>query len=190
VIHITSINFNDLIKAAGDAGFDALPAGTYDVVVDTAAHKTASSGKEMITAQFKVENGPYASKSVFSQFVLSPDNANALSFWFRHMNAMGLGESYFQANPPLERVAADLTGRRCRVTLSIRQWQGQDRNQVDVVLPPLSNGQAPAVPSPAGNTVPAPAVSAVAVPGPPVPNVPATPALASSIPPPPDDLPF
>ncbi len=86
MISITGVNFGDLLKAAGDAGFSVIPAGAYDVVVDSASHKQVSGGaKEAIAVQFKVESGPYAGQSVFNNFVLSPDNANALAFFFRHM---------------------------------------------------------------------------------------------------------
>jgi hypothetical protein len=200
---MTNINFSDMLKAAGDAGFSVLPAGTYDAVVDTASNKQVSGGeKEAIAVQFKVENGPNAGQSCFNNFVISPDNANALAFFFRHMAALGLNEQYFQSNPPLQRVAADLIGRRCRIKVSIRQWQEQDRNQVDGILPPIGDAQAPAMPG----TSPALPVPSSAVPGPPIPNqlthgipvppapvVPDTPLPAPTIIPPPpgdDDLPF
>jgi hypothetical protein len=197
---VTSVNFSDMLRAAGEAGaaFEALPAGQYDVVVDTAVSKPTSTGKDSISVSYKVTTGPYAGRNCFTQFVLSPDKPTALSFFFRHMAAMSLGENYFQSNPPLERVAADLIGRQCRVTLSVRQFQGQDRNQVDQVLPPVGNAQAP-VTSPAPSTSPAPQVTGSgAVKPPAVPNVPAVPATvpntpAITPPPPPpadDDLPF
>jgi Protein of unknown function (DUF669) len=204
---MTSVNWSDLKTTADDAGFEPLPANDYDVVIDTAAAKQASSGKNMISVQFKVESGPYQGRSLWNQFVISPENANALAFFFRHMAALGLNSEYFKAEPPLERVAADLIGRRCMVKVSIRQWQGQDRNQVDAVAPPAGGpGAAPAVsvtgaaapgitprttPGPVPSVAPAPSVS-------PAPSV--TPAAASkpaSPPPPPapagtasDDLPF
>jgi len=207
VIPITNINFGDMLNAAKEAGFSVLPAGDYDVVIDTANHKQVANGdKEAIAVKFKVENGPNAGQSVFNNFVLSPDNANALAFFFRHMNALGLTENYFTSNPPLERVAADLIGRRCRIKVSIRTWADQERNQVDSVLPPLGSHQVPPVPSPGASISPMPGVPSSAVPGPPVPNpltvnipvppapvVPSAPAPAPGIIPPPpgeDDLPF
>lgn len=195
---MTSVNFSDMLKAASEApGFSALPPGEYDCVVDSANVKQVSDGaKSAIAAQFKVENGPYQGQSCFNQFTLSPENPNALAFFFRHMGAMGLDKDYFAANPQLERVASDLVGRRCRVRVSIRQWQGQDRNQVDAVLPPSGSVRVPPVPSPAAPTSPVPSVPSNAVPVPPVPPVPTAPPApkppASHVVPPPvdDDLPF
>lgn len=195
---MTSVNWNDLQKAAGEAGFDPVPAGTYDVIIDNAAAKPTNTGKQMVAVQFKVESGPYAGKVIFNQFVLSPENPNALAFFFRHMNAIGLSSEYFSTNPPLERVAADLTGRRCRVSVSIRRWNDTDRNNVDAVAPPLG-GPAASPPPPPPGSAPAPSVtpapstssSPAPAPAPPVPPA-ASPSSAPATPPPPslDELPF
>ena len=214
MIVISNINWAELQQAAGEAGFDAVPAGMYDVIVDTASTKAASSGKNMIVVRFKIENGPEAGKSVFNQFVLSPENANALAFFFRHMAAMGLSEAYFQSNPPLERVAADLTGRRCRIQVSIREWNGSDRNNVDSVAPPAGGpAAAPTLPPPGlghfsaapsvtpGVTAPSGAPAVPSIPGvPPItpaaskPAAPAAPAVPATTPPPPpafdEEMPF
>lgn len=179
---MTFVNFSDMLKAAGEApGFTVIPAGDYDVVVDTASHKTTSSGKESIAVQFKVENGPHASASLFWQAVLSPENPNALAFWFRHMAALGLTEAYFQANPPLPRVAADLIGRRCRVAVGIRQWEKQDRNEVKSVMPSDGNGPPP---PPAAGTPGVPSVTPSASPraSSPAPAIPGVPAVPPAMP--------
>lgn len=147
---MTTINWNDLRKSADDAGFSTLPAGEYDVVVDSATVKKSSSQKDMISCAFSVESGPHAGRKLFNQFVISPENATALGFFFRHMASFGLDSDYFGKNPPLEQVAGDLEGRRCRVTASIREWQGQERNQVDKILPPADGKTLPDVPPHAG----------------------------------------
>lgn len=140
---MTSINWNDLRKSADDAGFSVLPNGEYDSVVETAEAKKSSSGKDMISCRFTVEAGPHAGRKVFNQFVISPENATALGFFFRHMASFGLDSSYFEKSPALEQVASDLSGRRCRVTVSTREWNGQERNQVEKILPPADGQAAP-----------------------------------------------
>lgn len=203
---MTTLNWADLRKAAGEATIDAVPAGEYDVIVESGTVKPTSSGKDSIAVKFKIESGPRAGGGIFNNFVLSPENPNALKFFFQHMSALGLGDEYFAANPPLERVAADLTGRRCRVKVSIREWNDTKRNQVDMVLPPVTGPGhmlTPPVPSPGGvpPVSPAPAVPRDAVPGPPAPPVPPVPPVAAApaplaatppaVPSPPeDDLPF
>jgi hypothetical protein len=127
------VNFNDLLKAADDAGFSVVPANEYEAEVATAEAKTTSGGKNQIVVRFKIIAGPQAGKSVFNNFVISPDNANALGFFFRHMAAMGLEREYFAANPPLSQAAAQLIGRKVTITVSIEQWNGQDRNRVNAI---------------------------------------------------------
>lgn len=143
---MSSINWGDLRKAADDGGFEALPPNEYDVYVAKAEAARTSSDKDMVKVQFKVETGPNAGKTVFNQFVISPDNANALGFFFRHMAALGLNDAFFASNPSIEQLAASLENRRCRIRVSIRKWQEQERNNVDAILPPSSGSAAPATP--------------------------------------------
>jgi hypothetical protein len=142
-----TFNWDDLTKAADDAGFEAVPAAEYDVIVAQAdvAKTSGNNGapKDQIKVKFKIESGPHAGKVLFNNFVLTTDNPNALAFFFRHMAALGLTRDYFQGGPTLPTVAQALVGRRCRVKVSIRFWDEQERNQVDKVLPPLGGAGAP-----------------------------------------------
>lgn len=196
-----TVNWSDLQKAAGDAGFEPVPAGTYDVIIKSTKATQSTSGKDMIKVTFKVENGPYSGRQLFNQFVISPDSANALAFFFRHMSALGLKDAYFATGPSLEQVAKELENRRARVKVSISQWQGQDRNQVDGVMPPADGVEkgdpgavstptpslpSPSTPAPAAAptpTLPAPAATPQVTPAvapdptPPAPVMPAPPEL-------------
>jgi hypothetical protein len=190
---MASINWQDLQKAAGDAAFTPVPVGVYDVYVDTAEATQSSTGKDMIKVTFKVQNGPHEGRGIFNQFVISPDSANALAFFFRHMAALGLDEAFFAVNPPLETVAATLVGRTCRVKVGIREYQGQDRNEVQQVLPATAGTAtttppAPAqLPTPAANQPAAPAVS-TSQPSPAAPTAP--PASPAPVAPASPELPF
>jgi hypothetical protein len=150
------VNWDDLMKAAGDAALEALPPDTYDVTVDSAEATESSTGKPMIKVRFKVQGGPYDQKTVFNQFVISYDSNVALNFFFRYMAALGLGEAFFAAKPPMAQVASALVGRRCQVKLSQREWpagSGQIRNNVDNVLAPTGGGVSP-VAAPASTGLP------------------------------------
>lgn len=153
---MASFSWGDLQQAADDAGFGVIPAGEYESVVKSAEHKKTGTGKDKIAVRFSVTAGPAAGKSVFNDFVISPDNGTALGFFFRHMKALGLGPDYFASNPDLGKVAGDLVGRNCVVIVGIRQWNEEDRNEVKGIKPstgaaaPLTAGSAgpqPMVPS-------------------------------------------
>lgn len=161
---MANVNWADLQKAAGDAAFEPLPVGTYDVTVDTAEATQSSTGKDMIKVKFKVLSGPHEGRGLFNQFVISPDSANALAFFFRHMAAFGLDDKYFAANPQLEAVAAALVGKVCRVKVSVREYQGQDRNQVDAVMPPTPGTAMVAPPAPVPMSTVPPTPTAVTPP--------------------------
>ncbi len=132
---MASFSWGDLQQAADDAGFGVIPAGEYEAVVKTAEHKKTGTGKDKIAVRFSVTGGPSAGKSVFNDFVISPDNGTALGFFFRHMKALGLGPDYFASNPDLGKVAGDLVGRNCVVVVGVRQWNEEDRNEIKGIKP-------------------------------------------------------
>lgn len=144
---LTTIDFSRAIQEAKSASFEALPAGDYDIEVTEANATRSSNGKPMIKVRLKVLSGPYQNRSIINNFVFSVENAMALSIFFRHMKCFGLDEAFFgslgQAGS-LEPVAGALTNRRARVTLGIRQWNGEDRNEVTQIKPYTGAPQLPA----------------------------------------------
>ena len=147
---MTTLNWDDLRKAAGESAFSPLPAAEYDAIVDNCEAKRSSSGKDMLAIRFAVETGPHAGRKVFSNFVISPDSSAALGFFFRKMAALGLDSEYFDRGPTLEAVASDLDGRRCRIQVTIREWNQQERNDISTVLPPADGNVVASVTAPGG----------------------------------------
>jgi hypothetical protein len=131
-------NFADLLKAAQDAGFSNCPPGTYDVQVVKAEAKTTASGKDMLVVTYQIVGGPHGGRKVPNNFVISPENANALGFFFRHMAAMGLDTQFFAANPSPQQVASALVGRNCRIEVGTRTWNGEEREDVKKVMAPTT----------------------------------------------------
>lgn len=132
---MSGFSFTDLQKVASSAGFDLVPDGTYEALIDTGAKtKKSGNGKDMIAVAFKIQSGPQAGKGrVFHNFVISPDSPNALAFFFRHMKVLGLDDKYFATNPPLDQVAKDLEGKSCTIEVGHREWNGTDRNEVKTI---------------------------------------------------------
>src|ERR1035441_7023644 len=98
-----AVNFRDLLTAAEQGGFFLYPKNTYDAVVQKAEAATSSTSKPMLKVWYNVVTGPYAGRSpILNRFTISADNANSLSFFFRHMAAMGLPAEYFAQGPQLE----------------------------------------------------------------------------------------
>jgi hypothetical protein len=152
---MASASFSDLLKAAEDAGFSNCPPGTYDVRVVAGEAKTTSAGKDMIVVKFEIIGGPHGGRKVPNNFVISPENANALGFFFRHMRAMGLDSAYFAQNPSPQKLAADLVGRTCRIEVGTRVWNGEEREDVKKIMAaeggaatpsPMTDGQSTSAP--------------------------------------------
>jgi len=193
---MTSVSWSDLIKNSAGS-FDPLPSGDYDVVCVSAEAAQSSTGKAMIKAKFRVQGGPHDGRHIWNQFVISPENPNALSFFFQHMKVFGMDENFFAQLPPvnahlgandpsLQRIAATMLNRPARVTVNQRSWNGSMRNNITAIKAPLGpagtvtpQAAAPRVPAATPQSAPmqapAPAQPAQPAPAPVSPPAPAAP---------------
>jgi hypothetical protein len=163
------MNWQDLLQQADDGGsYEAIPEGPYQAVVSDATAKNAASGKPMIVAVFEVTAGPYKGRRVWNNFVLSRDNANALSWFFKHMNALGLSKDFFAHNPSLETVAAQLKGKTCTIDVTQKVWNNETRNDVKKITPASGASSAPTgfAPSSTPASAPEPASAEASTPAP------------------------
>lgn len=183
---MTTINFAQALQDARGATFEPLPVGDYDVEVTKTEAVTSQNGKPMIKTTFKVVSGPYEKRPIINQFVLSVENPQAVAIFFRHMKAFGLTEEWFASlgqQSSLEPVASALLGRRARLSIGHREWQGEMRNEVKGVKPYTG---APPQPAPAGPSAgPVAGPAPLAGPRPPAaPVAPPAPVAAPLAPPP------
>jgi hypothetical protein len=174
---MTTLPWQQLMDQAG-SGFEPVPDNIYEVTITKSEAKVSQNGRPMVVVTMTIESGPYAGKKLFNNFVLTMENPDALAFFFGHMKALGLDSSFFgqlqgSIEDSLGSVAAALMNRRCRVSTGQRSWNGQMRNNVLNVMPPLPGagplgGQAPAVAplgqqpvaAPLGQPQPAPVAAA------------------------------
>lgn len=172
-----TISWDDLIRDAGDAitSFEPLPEADYDVeCVDAKAKPTKDGKKKMYEVKMKVLGGAHGGRFIWDNIVLTTDNPNALGFFFKKMGGFGLTPDYFKTQRPSdERIVSDLKGRRARVKVGHRTWNGEKKNEVKNYYP-----QAAAA---AGGPVPPSAPAAAAPPAPAAP--PAAPAAPPAAPP-------
>jgi hypothetical protein len=181
---LTTIDFGKALQDAKGASFEALPIGDYDVEVAKSEATTSQNGKPMIKTTMKVVTGPYEKRPIINNFVMSLENPQAVAIFFRHMKAFGLTEDFFASlgqTSSLEPVATALVGRRARLTLGHREWQGETRNEVKGVKPYTG---APQMGGPAGPVGPGAAGGVpLGGPAPLPPRAPAAP-VAAPVPPP------
>lgn len=173
------------LKQQADDAIKPLDPGKYLFLCTKAEHRMASTGSHMIVATLVAQGGAKHGKSLMHNFVFTPDNSFALAMWFRNFDAFGIDGNFFAGltgdlgnDMPL--IANAIVNRQAYATVSIRKYQGQDRNQFDSFEPALGAMVNAAAPGPM--TVPGPTAGVVpGVPTMPTPVVPSSPA----VPPPP-----
>ena len=183
------IDWNQVLEdQANDPGNLPLPAGPQNVFVKDAKVEKATTGSLMINVTFEVEDGPYKTRWLWSRIVFKVDSVNAMRYTMRKLRALGVDIAWLQAaNPPLEQVAQQIIGSRAIVDVEVGEYNGEPKNDVNSIKPPLgASGPAAAVPGvPQPAPAPAPQPPATGPGAPPVPD--ASQAQPSA---PPDGEPF
>lgn len=133
---MSSFSFKQLQDQAKEAGIgEPLPPGRYTVkAVEATAGRTKAGDKDKIDVKFSVVSGPHANRKLFNQYTISPDNNNALAFFFRHMAAFGLGSDFFASEPTIQQVASALIDKVVDVDVIIDTYDNQDRNKIKNTL--------------------------------------------------------
>lgn len=140
---MSDMSFADALKAAEEAGvgFKLVPIGEYEMYVYKAKAGKTSNGKHRIEATCKIVGGPQDGATVWNQFVLSLENANAMGFFFRHMAVLGAGVDWFSPRPindaTFAALADHILGSRFRAQVGVATVQGSERNQLDKIAASL-----------------------------------------------------
>lgn len=122
-----------------DDGFEVLPRGIYDVVVDEALFKHSdNSGNPMFSLTLVIESGEYEGRKLFTHVVFSP---KTLGMAKRTMKRFGLeGELDFSAISMTQETADLFVGKRARAKIAIEKYEGEDTNRVKGILPAGEGG--------------------------------------------------
>ena len=168
-------------KEKPNGGFEALPAGPYEVVVQDANKQTSKAGNDMIQVQVKVTGGPYVNRTLYSYFVFSQGSPKGMRMTLERIAAFGLTRDYIAKNKPsISEIAELLVGLKATAIVAIQKDGEYKGNNEIKSFRPL-DGAAPAAPAapaaveskPGVPNIPKPAPEAVApTPSVPVPTVP------------------
>lgn len=133
---MSSFSFKQLQDQAKEAGIgEPLPPGRYTVkAIEATAGRTKAGDKDKIDVKFSVVSGPHANRKLFNQYTISPDNNNALAFFFKHMLAFGLDSDFFASEPTVQQVASSLVGKTVDVDVIIDTYNNEDRNKIKNTL--------------------------------------------------------
>ena len=145
---MSSLNWGDLVKDAGDVGsFEPLPDGDYDLVVQEAVAKVSQSGKTMFSLKAQVQGGAHNKRLVWDNLVVTPESPAALGMFFRKMAALGLGREFFATSPSNAAIEQAVKGRAFRAQVGSRTWQGQKKNEIKMYYVATAPAGSPAATS-------------------------------------------
>ena len=147
--------------------YAAIPAGPYSVVVhDAEATRSKSgSGNEMLKLVLKVQGGPHDGRMLWTNIVFDSSNAGLMRHTIRKLAACGVSRAWMEAeNPSTELLANKVKGAQVEVDVEIRQYQGEDKNDVKDIRPAAGGTPAAAAPpsapaSASGSDIPIPDVA-------------------------------
>ncbi len=113
-----SLNFAQMYT--NSTGDEALPAGQYAVRVTGVTHKVTSTGKPMLQLRAVVAGGPNDGKSLFDNMVITADNDKAMYYFFKDLEAHGIGKDFFATSPSLDGICAALKDTQATWDVSVQ----------------------------------------------------------------------
>lgn len=118
------IDWNDV----EDSSFEALPKGIYPcVIADCEFTYSQSSGNPMWTLQLEVSEGEYAGRRLFTHLVFS---SKALPITKQNLARIKPELLEGPMDPADEEVIASMLGTPVKAKVTIRKYEGEDRNNV------------------------------------------------------------
>ena len=114
---------------------NTVPAGTYAAKVFNIELKESRAGDSMnLNWQFKIQGGKQDGRSVFTITSLKP-----AALWKLKQMLKAIAPD-LDTTSIAELDTDMLIGRDCRIVVAIRQWEGEDRNDLKTVLPAEDGG--------------------------------------------------
>jgi hypothetical protein len=123
-----------------DKGFEILPKGNYNAVVDELDFGDSSTGNPMFTAKFKVTDGEFTGRVVFDYWVLGGKGAEfGLGKLKKFLTRICPDANMQQFNPQSFADEGSAIGREVTLSLKIStqkkgEYKGEKRNQVADIL--------------------------------------------------------
>lgn len=122
------------------AAINVLPKGKHKLKVTSCTVK--SNGVQPV---YEVVEGPDAGKRAMAGGIFPGATEGGRQAFFRKLEKFGLGESFFAKAPSLQDIAEALKGRVIEADLDVKEWNGEDRNELGFGISLISAPDAPAV---------------------------------------------
>lgn len=147
-----SINWSQYINEAEAAGegvqeYTPLPADSYEVkVLEAKPRKFKNNTKDGWNVAFVVEGGPHAGRRVWTNLVVSPESPKAMGMLIRQLSALGV-RPLLDSGASVEQIAAGLTGALATIKVSVGEWNGKPKNEVDAISARVDGTAGPSLPN-------------------------------------------
>lgn len=134
-----NLGWDSLLEAAGDAGkaFEPLDDAAYNFVITKPEIGQSKTGKKSIGITAIVESGPNAKRRVWHTWYISPESPNALAYFFREMEVLGLPREFWASKPSDEQIISSLNNRRFVGTTKVEEYNGKKKNVIDNFAAPV-----------------------------------------------------
>ena len=123
----------DFTNVGDQPGFAVIPRGIYDAQVDDCVFgNSQNSGNPMWTMKFEIEGGEFNKRKLFFHMVFA---ASSMPRTKKGLAVIAPELLTQQFSPKAIADSGVLLGRKLRIRLDIRKYEGSDRNNVRDVLP-------------------------------------------------------
>ena len=123
------VDFNDV----EDVSFEALPKAVYPcIIADCEFTHSQSSGNPMWTLQLEVSDGEYAGRKLYSHLVFA---GAGLPITKRQLGRIAPDIIAQAFDPSDEDIVAQMLGLEVKAKVTVRKYQGEDRNNVADLFP-------------------------------------------------------
>lgn len=136
----------DLNAVEEDKGFEIIPKGDYEAIVDEQEFGESKAGNPMVTTKYKIVAGEFENRVIFDYWVLQGKGAEfglakLKKFLVRVSPETDLGSF----NPQAYCDNGDGVGKECILKLGIQtqkkgEYKGEKRNTIKDVLAPSNTG--------------------------------------------------
>lgn len=130
------LDLSEVDEKAG--GFEVMPKGNYEAVVDDCEFGTSKKGAPMITWKFKVTEPEYEKRTLFYYNVLN--QGFGIAALKRTLIALGIDVDWSSFNPQEFADLGDAIGLPIQLKVGIQKYDGEKRNTVKDVAASSEGG--------------------------------------------------
>ena len=130
------LNLNDVDENAG--GFECMPKGEYEAIVDEYEFGTSKKGAPMITWKFRIVEGEFDNRVLFFYTVLNQQFG--LAALKKTLIALGMDIDWGNFDPQQFTDEGEAINLPVRLKVGIQKYEGEKRNTVKEVLASSEGG--------------------------------------------------